>query len=381
MQRISFVVLMSLLFAAGVRAQIILELSLPTKGAPPYSNWATFPFDFRDADGDGVQDIPMVDKGSTALLVKSGDSNETWEYPMPGNIIANGLEILGFFELNESSPLKEAVFAKRQGRRRFNQPAVLHVAEMAQMNMQFLAAQFLVDIEDADRDGAMELQIYNSGTNMLELWGQGPPLEFFPSQFALKKLSFDVTNLVVTYHTMVNGEVRNVVYRFKQDQTADISVEDEAGNVLISYNSSDANFQIPEGTDEAAGWLLGQNLIRSHSVGVIQLWNDYKDLFPPETQNRAGNALASIGGVIGGILRVIFDLLCRVSSTATCEDDDGTVTITCDCGIAFCTTQQVVYEVVIVETDPATGQQTTRTELRTKDKCVCTCQKLKDTRE
>jgi hypothetical protein len=313
------------------------------------------------------------------LVVKSGDSNETWEYPLPGHIIANGLEILGFYELNGVSTLKEAVFAKRQGRRRFNQPVVLHVAAMAQMNMQFLAAQFLLDIEDADDDEDLELVLYNSENKMIELWGDGPALELFPMDFSLEKLVIDTWEHAITYETLVNGEQRNVIYHFLQNQTVDISVEDGSGNVLLSYNSAE-NFQIPDGADEAAGWLLGQNFISSRYVGFIYLWMGAKDLFSNESQNAVASSLGNIGGIIGGIPRVLFDLLCRVSSTATCTDDDGTVTITCDCGVATCTTQQVTYEVIIVETDPSTGEQTTRSELRTKEECVCTCVKLKDTR-
>jgi hypothetical protein len=169
-----------LLFAMTANAQqpLLIELQTPLNGMPSGAGWATFPSSARDADGDGVADLTIISPrdpatGQATLKVKSGDRNETWEYPLTGYIDdLVGWNFLGFYELNTNGALKEAVFAHKQGRR-LNQPVVLHIVEMAQMNMQFLASQFLMDIEDADDDGDLELQIYNTQTKMLELWGTG----------------------------------------------------------------------------------------------------------------------------------------------------------------------------------------------------------------
>ena len=123
--------------------------------------------------------------------------------------------------------------------------------------------------------------------------------------------------------------------------------------------------------------MLTQNIIRNTSVGISILWNEYKGSFSEEAQTYASNGLAGIGGILGTIPGII-EAFCRAGGTATCTDDFSTVTINCDCGVPTCITQQVAVTVMIVEKDPSTGETTQREEIQYKDKCVCTCVKLKD---
>jgi hypothetical protein len=185
------------------------------------------------------------------------------------------------------------------------------------------------------------------------------------------------TILVVNYLTLVNGEKRNVEYKFLKNQTVDISIKDGNGSVLLFYNPW---FSIPEIDDEVLLWLATQNLIVNSSVGLIPIWAQFKDSFSDEAEQYATNGLAGIGGILGTIPGIV-DLFCRASGTATCEDDFGTKSITCDCGVPTCITQQVAVIIRIIEVDPNSGQRTEREEIQYKDLCVCTCLKLKETRE
>jgi hypothetical protein len=334
-----------------------------------------------DVNGDGKADMITFSKQEKKLIVRSGNSSQIWEYPV-GNFVFQKIEwaFLGFFEMNNDSPEKEALFAHKVGRS-LNQVTVVN--QMAAMNMQFLANQLLTDIVDIDDDGIEELQLFNKDTGFLEIWGPGPKLELFPANFSLENFTMIIdttgidTILVVNYLTQVNGEKRNVEYTFLQNQTVDISIKDGSSNTLLFYNSTD-NFEIPDGADESAAWLLTQNLIVNSSVGLIPIWVEFKDLFSDEAEAYASNGLAGIGGIIGAIPGLV-DMFCRSGGSATCSDDFGTVTIECDCGVPSCVTQQVAVTVRIVEVDANTGQRTEREEIQYKEKCVCTCMKLKDT--
>jgi hypothetical protein len=327
-----------------------------------------------DVNGDGVTDMLTFSKQNNKLIVRSGNSSQTWEYPL-GDFVFHNITwtFLGFFEMNNESPNKEALFAHKVGRLH-NQVTILN--QMAQMNMQFLAIQFLTDIADIDDDGIEELQLFNKDTGFLEIWGPGPKLELFPSIFSLVDILINAYDKEITYFTEVNGEKLNIHYKFLESQTVEITVKDGAGNILLFYNPW---FSIPEIDDEVVAWLLTQNLINSSSVGLIPIWGEFKDSFSDEAEAYASNGL---GGIIGGIIGLIPDLVdafCRSGGSATCTDDFGTVTIECDCGVPSCVTQQVAVTVRIVTVDANTGQRTEREEIQYKEKCVCTCMKLKDT--
>lgn len=339
-----------------------------------------------DVNGDGVRDLIVSPRDpatgqATGIVVKSGNSNQTWVYPI-NNLTFEKIEwiFIGFYEMNNDSPEKEAIFARKNGRT-FVDPVILN--QEAYYNVTFTDI-LISSIFDIDDDGIEELQLYNKQTGFLEIWGPGPALELYPQNFSVENIvmqidSVDIdTIFVVDYLTQVNGEKRNVQYKFLKNQTVDILVTDASNNILLSYNSAD-NFQIPENADEAASWLLTQNLIKSTSVGLAVIWVDYKDSFSEGSKSAISSVLGPVGGILG-IIPGIIDILCRANGSASCTQDDGvTVTINCTCGVPSCVTQQVSVTVRIRETDPSTGEVTEREEIQTKEKCVCTCLKLKET--
>lgn len=345
-----------------------------------------------DVNGDGVRDLAItsprdVASGqATGIVVKSGNSNQTWAYPTIGNLTIQekmqneNTKFIGFYEMNNSSPDKEAIFARKNGRLLVD-PIILN--QEAFYNVTF-SDIFISSIFDIDDDGIEELQLYNKQTGFLEIWGPGPKLELFPQNFSVENFvmmidTVDIdTILVLEYRTLVNGQKRNLRYKFLKNKTQDIEVENDESHILISYNTAD-NFQIPENADEAAAWLLTQNLIKSTSVGLSALWLDFKDSFSEESRSAVGSVIGGIGGILGTIPGIA-DIFCRAGGTATCTDDFGTITLNCDCGVPTCVTQQVAVTVMIIERDANTGETTQREEIQYKDKCVCTCLKLKETK-
>ena len=211
-----------------------------------------------DVNGDGVRDLIVSPRDpasgqATGILVKSGNSNQTWEYPITNQVFENVTLVphfLGFFELNNNSPEKEALFARKIGRF-FIDPVILN--QEASYNVTFNDV-IISNIADIDDDGIEELQLYNKQTGLLEIWGPGPKLEMYPSLFSVETARIDPYRNLISYFTTVNGEKRNVHYNFLENSTVDISIQDENSNILLNYNSAD-NYQIPEGTDEAAAWL------------------------------------------------------------------------------------------------------------------------------
>ncbi|NWF90139.1 MAG: hypothetical protein HXY50_11855 [Ignavibacteriaceae bacterium] len=338
-----------------------------------------------DVNGDGVRDLIVSPRDpatgqATGIVVKSGNSNQTWEYPFESfslNFEEVKQTFLGFYEMNNSSPEKEAIFARRSGRS-FIDPIILN--QEASFNIHFNDI-LISSISDIDDDGIDELQLYNKQTGELEIWGPGPKLELFPQSFSLDNITIDVFNKIIIYNTQVNNQKRDVNYKFLENNTVDVSIKDEIGNILLIYNSSQDFWSIPEVDDEVLVWLVTQNLIKNPTIGLAEIWSDYKDSFSNEAQQYASNGLGGIGGIIG-LIPAIADIFCRASGTASCTDDDGvTTTINCTCGVPNCQTKQVAVTVMIVEVDPNTGSQTTRQEIQYKDKCFCTCLKLKETRE
>ena len=376
-----YIIIFLLISSFEIAAQgPILEYFTEISGKPPTGAFIPQPQGSAlDVNDDGVKDILIVSKQNNELIVKSGNSNQTWIYPLGIELAVEKIErgFIGFYEMNNNSPFKEAVFAHKVGKQ-LNEITILN--QDPSENKQLSDKQFLIGVSDIDDDGIEELQIYNAENGELELWGPGPKIELYPSSFSLDSILIDLSKYVVTYKTEVDGESRNMKYRFLQNQTVDIDVESFTGDVLASYNSED-NYNIPDETDEQTRWLLGQNIIVSSSLGVIQIWKHFKDLFSPDVEQGASSGMGILGGILKGIPGLIDHALCRSSGTATCTDDDGTTTtVNCNCGIAQCLTQQTSVVVTIVETDPNTGERTQREETQYKNICVCTCLSLKQSK-
>lgn len=345
-----------------------------------------------DVNGDGVRDLIVSPRDAatgqaTGFLVKSGNSNQTWVYPISGNLSLQekmqneNRRFIGFYEMNNASPEKEAIFALREGRF-FTDVVILNQEPFFNVELENVQITGIMDIDD---DGVEELLLFNTQTKLLEIWGPGPKLELYPASFSFDNFTMMIdpidpdTVIDLEYRTLVNGEKRNLKYTFLKDQSVDISILDANSNVLVSFNSSEDFWSLPEKDDEVIAWLVTQNLIKNTSVGLVPLWLDVKDSFSEESRSAVGSALGAIGGIIGAIPGIV-DIFCRAGGTATCTDDYGTVTVTCDCGVPSCVTQQVAVTVRIRETDPSTGNVTEREEIQYKDKCVCTCLKLKETK-
>lgn len=372
-----FVFFVFVLASSALPQGPVKELEIEISGKPSVS--ITRPQgQALDVNSDGVVDVPIVSVEEAKFIVKSGNSNQTWEYPIT-NFTFQKIEwaFIGFYEMNNDSPEKEAIFAKKNGRL-FTDPIILN--QEAFYNVTF-SDIYISSIFDIDDDGIDELQLFNPQTGLLEIWGPGPALELFPQSFSLNNVTIDVHNNLITYNTEVNGEKRDVSYIFLDNNTADIIIQDGNSNILLSFNSSQDFWSLPEVNDEVLVWLVTQNLIKNPSIGLAELWQEYKDKFSEEAQQYASNGLGGIGGIIG-LIPALADIFCRANGTASCTDDDGvTVTINCTCGVPTCQTKQVAVTVMIVEVDPNTGSQTTRQEIQYKDKCFCTCLKLKETKE
>ena len=103
-------------FSQGPVKELTLELSgKPAVFVPNLQGSAL------DVNGDGVRDLAItsprdVASGqATGIVIKSGNSNQTWVYPLE-SFSLNFEEIkqtfLGFYEMNNASPEKEAIFAE-----------------------------------------------------------------------------------------------------------------------------------------------------------------------------------------------------------------------------------------------------------------------------
>ncbi len=394
MNRIYLYTLFVLVFTTSVLSQgPVKELEIEVNGNPHIMEKpgeGLTGSSIFDVNGDGVRDLIVSPRDpasgqATGFLVKSGNSSQVWEYPIPTSTgfeeIVFTYKFIGFYEMNNDSPEKEALFARKMGRS-FTDVVILN--QLSAFNIK-LADVIISNIADIDDDGIEELQLYNQSAGLLEIWGPGPKLELFPASFSCDNFtilidSVDIdTILVVNYTTQVNGEKRILEYKFLKNQSVDISILDANSNVLVSFNSSKDFWSLPEKDDEVIAWLVTQNLIKNTSVGLAAIWLDVKDSFSEESRSAVSSALGAIGGIIGTIPGIV-DILCRASGTATCTDDFGTVSITCDCGVPSCVTQQVTVTVRIRETNPSTGEVTEREEIQTKEKCVCTCLKLRETK-
>ena len=185
MKSIKFILPLLLIFLAQCQlwSQIELEKIIPGMSQAIYIEVPDIDGEFKDFNGDHIPDLAFFEAspGDDSLFIRivlTGVDEEVWVTVAneSGVFNSDSWVIIGFTELDGNPESKEIIMAEKRGRRRFINPVVLGVVNIADYTIWRCLwdgkGKALIGVTQMDGDDCKEIIVSDPAWPRVEIYGK-----------------------------------------------------------------------------------------------------------------------------------------------------------------------------------------------------------------